>query len=370
MSRFLLFLIFLIDWSVPISSTILKSNDRGKFRIVQFTDLHYDDTHDSDNQRIQSDILDWEQPDLVVFTGDMIMYSNNTPVDGWMRSKWEKFVEPMVNRGIPWSITLGNHDDDADLGFAEVAALDSSYQLSLTQTGPVNIHGFTNYYFPIYDNNGTQELVRLWVFDSGDANCLEVKGYSCVYPDQVDWYLRVSKGLPNIPELAFVHIPLPEFMDVWNVEPCHGDLKDGGICCSSVNTGLYSAFKMVNRVKYVGVGHDHNNDFWGDYNGIVLSYGRKTGYGGYGPKMKNGARVIEVTFEPFKIVTWIREEDGNKVVDQDRHAPGSNQQMICCANKGHDWWSKEKIVMAVFLSLLSFIIVLLVIVVMVMICRS
>jgi hypothetical protein len=30
-------------------------------------------------------------------------------------------------------------------------------------------------------------------------------------------------------------------------------------------------------------GHDHDNDFYGEYEGILLAYGRKTGYGGYGP---------------------------------------------------------------------------------------
>ena len=33
----------------------------------------------------------------------------------------------------------------------------------------------------------------------------------------------------------------------------------------------------------VFAGHNHNNDFRGRYLGIDLFYGRKTGYGGYGP---------------------------------------------------------------------------------------
>ena len=65
-------------------------------------------------------------------------------------------------------------------------------------------------------------------------------------------------------------------------------------------------------------GHDHNNDFWGDYNGIKLFYGRKTGYGGYGPPwyMQRGARVIEFSVADNESVTmdsWIREENGNTV---------------------------------------------------------
>ena len=32
-------------------------------------------------------------------------------------------------------------------------------------------------------------------------------------------------------------------------------------------------------------GHDHDNDYEGIYQGIFLSYGRKTGEGSYGPNM-------------------------------------------------------------------------------------
>jgi pre-mRNA-splicing factor SYF1 len=48
--------------------------------------------------------------------------------------------------------------------------------------------------------------------------------------------------------------------------------------------------------------HDHNNDFYGDYYNVTLAYGRKTGYGGYGPPpgWLRGARVLELTENPFR----------------------------------------------------------------------
>ena len=36
-------------------------------------------------------------------------------------------------------------------------------------------------------------------------------------------------------------------------------------------------------IKALFVGHDHQNDFVVDYEGISLGYGGKTGYGSYGP---------------------------------------------------------------------------------------
>lgn len=33
----------------------------------------------------------------------------------------------------------------------------------------------------------------------------------------------------------------------------------------------------------VFVGHDHSNDYVNEFEGMILGYGRKTGYGCYGP---------------------------------------------------------------------------------------
>jgi hypothetical protein len=74
-----------------------------------------------------------------------------------------------------------------------------------------------------------------------------------------------------------------------------------------LNTGLFAALKQDQIVEWVSAGHDHDNDYYGSYDGINLAYGRKTGYGSYGPNgMQNGARVFEVTKEPYSIRTWVR----------------------------------------------------------------
>lgn len=70
----------------------------------------------------------------------------------------------------------------------------------------------------------------------------------------------------------------------------------------------------------MSVGHDHNNDYHGEYEGITLSYGRKTGYSCYGPSnLLHGARVFELTLEPYSIKSWIREESGDKIEYSKKH---------------------------------------------------
>ena len=75
---------------------------------------------------------------------------------------------------------------------------------------------------------------------------------------------------------------------------------------------MFKAIKEQKTIEWISVGHDHNNDYHGIYDGINLAYGRKTGFGCYGPKnLKHGARVFEVNQDPYSVKTWIREADGN-----------------------------------------------------------
>lgn len=71
----------------------------------------------------------------------------------------------------------------------------------------------------------------------------------------------------------------------------------------------------MGTVQWVTAGGDHSTDFWGTYNDIKLSYGRKTGFGSYGPKfMQRGARIFELTKRSsgyVDIETWIRQQDGS-----------------------------------------------------------
>jgi hypothetical protein len=284
-------------------------------------------------------VLEAEQPDLVILTGDLVSgWQWNKKQKGWFEGLHQRLTQPMISHSVPWAIALGNHDAEADLTRREIVTLDRRSSLSRTLHGPLDIPGASNYYLPVFAHDRDQVLAYLWVFDSGDSNCLGVPGWGCVHPAQVEWYHKTSKLLTQkqgriVPALAFMHIPPPEFMDVWNYENCYGRLKDEGVCCFSVNTGLFSAMKAAGDIRGVYCGHDHNNDYWGVFHNITLGYGRKTGYGAYGPPAGwlRGARVIELSHDPvFKHVSWIRQEDLSVVTSQLLHQPGTNQTFKCC----------------------------------------
>lgn len=99
-----------------------------------------------------------------------------------------------------------------------------------------------------------------------------------------------------------------------NSVPVHGQRRDHTEC-QAMNTGLFGEIVQQQTIQWVSVGLDHSTDYWGTYGGVGLSYGRKTGYGSYGPKFeKRGARMFDLTFDlksgKMNIDTWIREEDG------------------------------------------------------------
>lgn len=339
-------LITLICVQVAISTdkVPLRFRSDGTFKIVQFTDLHYGEGvgKDINSSIVQSTILAAEEPDIVILTGDMVSGYAWNGSHGWFAKRWQQLTTPMIKANIPYALALGNHDDEADLTRDEIIKLDQQIPLSYTQRGPLNITGASNYVLPIYSStsqstNPEDLISNLWIFDSGDDNCLNIPGWDCVHPDQIEWYRSTSNSFREqtgkiIPGLSFFHIPVPEFMDVFNYEETYGLLRDTGVCCFSINTGLYAAVIAQGDIVSMHCGHDHDNDFWGSLFNVTLAYGRKTGYGGYGPPpgWLRGARVIEITENPFTMTHWIRQEDGTKINLQVSHAPGTNQTFHCC----------------------------------------
>ena len=91
------------------------------------------------------------------------------------------------------------------------------------------------------------------------------------------------------------------------------------ISCPRRNTGLFEHFLINDNVVATFCGHDHNNDFGGVFYGVDLVFGRKTGYGGYGPSdFQRGARIIKLK-EKYDIITgkmtfdythYVIQEDG------------------------------------------------------------
>ena len=297
----------------------LRFNSNHKFKIVQFTDVHwiYDDPKSEEAAERMREVLDAERPDLVVYTGDIIFAKPAAPA-------LQRALEPAIERGIPFAVTWGNHDDEQDMTRAELSAYIKDMKGNLT-SHTEGISGQTNYTLSVKSSDGRRDAAVLYIFDSHSYSKIErVKGYDWIKHDQVAWYIEQSKaftaknGGAPLPALAFMHIPLPEMRDMTQNQNIYmvGTRKEM-VCAPEINTGLATAMLSAGDVRGLFVGHDHVNDYVVDWYGILMGYGRFTGgktvY--HDIPQGNGARVIELTEGSRDIHTWIRIKDG-KVINE------------------------------------------------------
>lgn len=56
---------------------------------------------------MQEVVLDAEQPDMVVFSGDMVSGFEDTGRRGWYEARWQHLTRPANERGIPYASILG-----------------------------------------------------------------------------------------------------------------------------------------------------------------------------------------------------------------------------------------------------------------------
>ncbi|KAL4452418.1 hypothetical protein ABPG75_008080 [Micractinium tetrahymenae] len=315
----------------------LRFDDSGALRIVQLADVHVGEgAADAHTVQLVRRVLAAERPGLAVLSGDMVSGfafpagdvagrlgrlfdrgSSTHLTASWYERQWRRLVAPLHAAGVPYAAILGNHDGEADLGRRGVTELASAVggSLSLTLPGPEGLPGGGNYWIDVLEPQGEAVAARIWMVDSGNRGCGQLAwGWGCVPVDTVEWVRQQAALLPRVPSLAFVHIPLPQHMLAWERGPVNGT-KGEMVGCPGMDTGFFELAREVG-ITAVYSGHDHNNDFAGTVHGVRLAYGRKSGFGSYGPagRLQHGARVIELRQgeDPAGSPTWIRQEDGSQ----------------------------------------------------------
>ncbi|NOU65977.1 metallophosphoesterase [Paenibacillus sp. LMG 31461] len=305
----------------------LTFREDSTFTITQFTDLHWIDGRKEDQQtlRLMEEILDAEQPDLVVFTGDIIYTGPVSEGEHHCEEPLQAFhdaVQAAEARQIPWAVVFGNHDTETLITRQELMNSVLTFPCSMTQAGPAELSGVGNYRLPLSGRDG-QPAASLYFFDSGSRSTVaQIPGYDWIHHDQIGWYTELSRNeQPELPALAFFHIPLPEYQHVWERATCYGN-KQENVCCAHVNSGLFAAMVEMGNVVGTFCGHDHINDYWGELHGIRLCYGRATGYNTYGKEgFHRGARMIRLREGERAFETWLRLADGTVIRDQPEHSP-------------------------------------------------
>jgi len=313
MKSALTILIFLVATTSFAQRPVLKFKDH-KFKIVQFTDLHWSSEADKaarndSTQTLMRNVIEIEHPDLVVLTGDIV-------VSRGAAKCWQNVIKPMVDAQVPFAVTFGNHDTETDLSKQAMLELLQNNKFNVTYNAEKNLSGVGNCSLPILSSDGKVMPWAIYLFDShAYTNDSTLGHYDWIKIDQIQWYRRQSaeyksKNGKTIPALAFFHIPLPEFEEVRKQKSTIGSIEES-VASPRINSGLFASFVEMGDVMGTFVGHDHNNDYTGIWYNICLGFGRKTGYpAAYKEILPRGARIIELYENEKKFDTHIRTLSG------------------------------------------------------------
>ncbi len=295
------------------SSPGLRFNANGKFKIVQFTDVHYVPGNDNSKVALQTiqETIEAEHPDLVVFSGDVV-------TDKPAEQGWKTILGELEQRSVPFCVVLGNHDDEQNLSRKEISDLVKKYEMNVNARKDPPIKGVLNTVVEIKDAANKKNSFLLYCFDSNAyPTDKRFKGYGWFTADQIAWYRQMSakytrkNGRTPLPALAFFHIPLPEYREAFDQkENKRVGSRNESECSPELNSGMFAA--MIESGDIIGtfVGHDHDNDYVVNARGIALGYGRFTGGKTTYTHMENGARIIELTQGERSFRTYVRLRSG------------------------------------------------------------
>ena len=308
------------------------------FKILQFADLHFGENNTDDGYTL--DFMDYmlskEKPDFVIFSGDQI--SGFAAVSEERRKfLWHQILNVVAQVNVSFATIFGNHDDQPYRldplklnHFANMAMLSAllglaakgrhlkltvnfslfllpplllillltsprrsvrqrilEYErqrfpnLSYTGQGPPGVHGTSNYRVLLQSPGAS---AALYFLDSGGGWIPEG-----LHPDQLAWLERLAadpaETEPRPPSLAFVHIPPQAFAGAYSGPAAAGGGCDGGPprepTSASPGSGPLLAALRRAGARAVFAGHDHGNAWCCRRAGVLLCYGRHSGYGGY-----------------------------------------------------------------------------------------
>ena len=294
----------------------------GSFTIAQFTDLHLNDGGPTCRQTVAllETVLELEQPDLVVLTGD-ISAATEAPLQD-AAAAWQLALEPIIRRGLNWACVFGNHDDEGDLNRAQLMAFLQQQPGCVAKPGPAALPGVGNYVIDLIHPAATSAAsatapehppARLYFLDSHAYGPRGVSRYGWISEEQIKWFAGAAREARDATGLVFFHIPLPEYEQIGQTGNFLGN-KLENVCCPSVNSGMFAAMLESGAVAGVFVGHDHVNDYEGTLDGIRLCYGRAGGFGSYGHgSMPRGARMIRLHAGQTGFESWLRLVDGRVI---------------------------------------------------------
>ncbi len=158
-TSFIFSLLCLIVLSIQAQG--LKFHD-GQFKIVQFTDLHYQPANPASQQAIDciKEVIGKEKPDLIIVTGDIIYARpGNTAL--------QSLLNLFSSQKTPFCMILGNHDPQQG---TSATTLYDMMQKTPYDIQPVRRGNSLDYVLPVKSENGLQTEALIYCFDTHSFN--------------------------------------------------------------------------------------------------------------------------------------------------------------------------------------------------------
>lgn len=366
-----------VDEPLSVSQRLgrLQFHRSGKFRILQLADIQDGPKVSPDTISLIEAALTSARPDLVVFSGNQIAGYDPAYAATFCKRHWKKpaptarreaeleqtreqvrasirqFVTPMVNAGVPWAVTYGNHDFQCGLSNAQLDAIYHEFKgcLNPVITAHMKQQMHLDDLFPPLDaddvcvrttapaladevayacesgtfalpvaNEHGETILGVVLVDSGDY--APTGGYGAPDARALAFLRAVPAALgTQAKSIVFQHTAVPQYYQLLkpvaataahavegyrmfsgqyytldDAKTAPGGYIGEGISCPDDDSGEFAILRDTHAYFAISAGHDHRNAFDGVADGIRMIASPTCGFGSYGPvPERRAARLFE-----------------------------------------------------------------------------
>ncbi len=285
----------------------LKFGSDGEFTILQISDPQDDHYPAYDMVNMIKLAIEQSNPDLIVFTGDIVEDSRigDIGIDGESLREGvevDSYEQTLANvtatcaavfaeaekKGIPFAVCQGNNDYKSGITNEDWLAIYNSYENSMTVDESNDSDGRIDFNLEIKSSDGKETVFNVWMADTATGS---------VTDEQIEWYksesakLKAANGGEPVPSVLFQHIPTDDIGNLF--EECNfwdegASIGDDGKCyrlnqeiargyhAGAVIPGStseqFNAWKDCGDVLGAYFGHWHTEGYTGIWDGIELGF--------------------------------------------------------------------------------------------------
>ena len=232
--------------------------EKEEYRILQLGDIHQSqsDIHE-EHFKVMDRTIEASKPDMIVLNGDIFTFADKHVV--------KKVFQYFDDKGIPWTFTFGNHDDQgyySDTYIQRLLGGNKYKNVLFKNLEDDNVTGRSN--FVINIKNGEEVKYQVYCLDSNNYN-FDTMEYDIVKQDQIDWYARMvnysKEKYGNVKSSMYLHIAPPEAVIDWETrdDEIIGNMEEG---LGSPSEDLHLVQKVLDLgvTQSIHANHDHAND--------------------------------------------------------------------------------------------------------------